>query len=169
MRELRIYKIVRDTAVDGVGWRTTIYCSGCSHECPGCHNPATWDINAGSTMTIDEILEFLNKDENNVTFSGGDPMYQPEAFAKLAKRIVTEQHKTIWCYTGFTYEQVAANRSMRKMLPWLEVLVDGQFIEACRDTNLLFRGSSNQRLIDVQSSLTEGKAVEWKFNPFPNF
>ncbi|MCQ2231373.1 MAG: anaerobic ribonucleoside-triphosphate reductase activating protein [Paludibacteraceae bacterium] len=169
MCKLRIYRIVRDTAVDGVGWRTTIYCSGCSHECPGCHNPATWDIDSGETKTIDEVLEFLSKDENNVTFSGGDPMYQAVAFTELARRIVEEQHKTIWCYTGFTYEQVIANRAMSRMLTWIEVLVDGPFIEYLRDTNLLFRGSSNQRLIDVQASMAEGRAIEWKYNPFPQF
>lgn len=96
-------------------------------------------------------------------------MYQAEAFAELARRIVQELHRTIWCYTGFTFEQVLADPVMSKMLPWLEVLVDGPFIEAKKSDRLLFRGSENQRLIDVQRSLASGKTVEFAYDPYPQF
>lgn len=162
-------RIVVDTTVDGPGWRTSVYCAGCRHACPGCHNPETWDFKAGYKATIDEIIEELRATEGNITFSGGDPMYQPEAFAELARRITEELHRTIWCFTGFLYEQVLADVSMRKLLPYLEVLVDGPFIESKKDDTLMFRGSSNQRLIDVQKSLQSGTVVEYAWNPYPEF
>lgn len=157
--------------VDGPGWRSSIYCAGCRHACKGCHNPETWSFTAGEEMTVDMVLARLVEieEDHNITFSGGDPMYQAEAFTELARRIVQEQHRTVWCYTGFRYEDVLADPVMSKMLPWLEVLVDGPFIEEQKNTNLMFRGSANQRLIDVQRSLKEGKIVEWQYNPYPEF
>ena len=99
-------------------------------------------------MTVDELLEIIKADEmSNVTFSGGDPFYQVEAFTELARRIKEETHKTIWCWTGFTIEEIQKSEQMSQMLQWLDVLVDGPFILALRDTDLLFRGSSNQRII----------------------
>lgn len=166
---IQLMRIVVDTTVDGPGWRTSVYCAGCRHACPGCHNPETWDFNAGHRATIEEIIDELRPTEGNITFSGGDPMYQPEAFAELARRIREELHRTIWCFTGFRYEQVLADDSMRKVLPYLEVLVDGPFIESKKDDTLMFRGSSNQRLIDVQKSLEKGSVVEYIWNPYPDF
>lgn len=167
--EIQLMRIVVDTTVDGPGWRSSVYCAGCRHACPGCHNPETWSFQAGVPASVDDILSQLAATEGNITFSGGDPMYQAEAFTELARRIVTELHRTVWCYTGFTYEQVAANPVMSKMLPWLEVLVDGPFIEDQKSLDLLFRGSSNQRLIDVQRSLQAGHAVEFAYDPYPTF
>ena len=166
---IQLMKIVSDTTVDGPGWRTSVYCAGCRHACPGCHNPETWSFTAGHSVSIDEIMEELKFAEGDITFSGGDPMYQPEAFTELARRIREELHKGIWCYTGFLYEQVVADPKMSKMLPYLEVLVDGPFIEAKKSLDLLFRGSSNQRLVDVQKSLKAGKVVEFDYNPYPTF
>ena len=135
---------------DGPGFRTSIYCAGCAHHCPGCHNPQSWDFKGGYEVTIDELLEVIKADEfANVTFSGGDPLYQVEAFTELARRIKTETDKTIWCYTGFTYEEIQADPRLSQILPYLDVLVDGPYIEALRDTNLRFRGSSNQRIIEL--------------------
>ena len=114
-------------------------------------------------------MEELKFAEGGITFSGGDPMYQPEAFTELARRIHEELHKGIWCYTGFLFEQVVEDPKMSKMLPYLEVLVDGPFIEAQRSLDLLFRGSSNQRLVDVQKSLKASKVVEFDYNPYPTF
>ncbi len=140
--------IVHQTMADGPGFRTAIYCAGCSHACPGCHNPQSWDFNAGEWMTVDELLEIIKADEmSNVTFSGGDPFYQAPAFTELARRIKQETNKTIWCWTGFTIEEIQKSEKMSQMLQWLDVLVDGPFILALRDTDLLFRGSSNQRII----------------------
>lgn len=168
-QHIRLMRIVVDTTVDGPGWRSSVYCAGCRHACSGCHNPETWIFSAGQSVSIDEILSQLASTEGNITFSGGDPMYQAVAFTELARRIVTELHRTIWCYTGFLYEEVVADPVMRQMLPYLEVLVDGPFIEARKSLDLLFRGSDNQRLIDVQRSLKEGHAVTFDYNPYPNF
>ena len=102
-------------------------------------------------MTVDELLEVIKADEfANVTFSGGDPLYQVEAFTELARRIKEETDKTIWCYTGFTYEEVLADPRLNQILPYLDALVDGPYVEALRDTNLPFRGSSNQRIINLK-------------------
>jgi anaerobic ribonucleoside-triphosphate reductase activating protein len=99
-------------------------------------------------MDVDELLEIVKSDSmSNVSFSGGDPMYQAPAFTELARRIKEETGKTIWCWTGFTYEEVQADAVMAAMLPYLDVLVDGPFLLERRDTGLLFRGSDNQRII----------------------
>lgn len=166
---LQLMSLVVDTTVDGPGWRTSVYGAGCRHACPGCHNPETWDFAAGESVEVDELFERIAATEGNVTFSGGDPMYQAEAFTALAERIVCELHRTIWCYTGFLYEEVARDAVMSRMLPWLEVLVDGPYIARLRDTGLLFRGSSNQRLVDVPQSLRRGEVVLYEYNPYPSF
>lgn len=160
---LRIIKILEDTTVDGPGFRTAIYCSGCFHQCPGCHNPQSWDMEAGHEMSNDEIMDVIKADPYaSVTFTGGDPLYQAEGFAELAERIKSETGKNIWCYTGFLYEQLLGMEHARRLLNTIDVLVDGPFVEALKDPDLLFRGSSNQRLIDVQKSLKAGEVVLWK-------
>ena len=166
---IQLMRIVVDTTVDGPGWRTSVYCAGCRHACPGCHNPETWSFTAGQATSIDDIIAELSTTEGNITFSGGDPMYQAEAFTELARRIREELHRTIWCYTGFRFEEVLKDPVMSKMLPYLEVIVDGPFVEAEKSLDLLFRGSKNQRLIDVQKSLKEGKVVEFEYQPYPEF
>lgn len=167
--KIQLMRIVVDTTVDGPGWRSSVYCAGCRHACPGCHNPETWSFKAGQEVPIDEIVAQLAETEGNITFSGGDPMYQAETFTELARRIREELHRTIWCYTGFRYEEVVADPVMSAMLPYLEVLVDGPFVEAEKSLDLLFRGSRNQRLIDVQKSLQAGKVVEFEYSPYPVF
>ena len=135
---------------DGPGLRTSIYCAGCSHHCKGCHNPQSWDIANGKWMSIDEIMEVIKADTiSNVSFSGGDPFFQVEAFTELARRIKTETSKTIWCWTGFTIEQIRADAHLAMLLPYIDTLVDGPFILEQRDTTLLFRGSPNQRIIHL--------------------
>ncbi len=147
--------------VDGPGFRTSIYCAGCSHHCPGCHNPQSWDFHGGKDMTTEEIMKIIEADPYaNVTFSGGDPMFQAAGFTELAREIHKRTNKDIWCFTGFTFESLI-NIEQRELLEQIDVLVDGPFVEKLRDPDLLFRGSSNQRLIDVQSSLYEGKVVLW--------
>lgn len=146
--KIRILNILEQTMADGPGFRTAIYCAGCAHRCPGCHNPQSWDFGAGYDVTVDELLDIIKADEmSDVSFSGGDPFYQVEAFTELARRIKTETDKTIWCWTGFTLEEIQADPRLAQMLPWLDVLVDGPFILERRDTSLLFRGSPNQRII----------------------
>ncbi len=101
----------------------------------------------------------------DVTFSGGDPMFQPEGFAELAKAIKEKSRKNIWCYTGYTFEQLISNPRQRELLQYLDVLVDGRFRQDLRDESLYFRGSSNQRLIDVPTSLRKQKAVVYHYIP----
>lgn len=135
---------------DGPGLRTSIYCAGCHHHCVGCHNPQSWDMNNGKWMTVDEILDVIKADSfSNVSFSGGDPFYQVDAFTELARRIKAETRKTIWCWTGFTIEEIRADEHLAQMLPYIDTLVDGPFILEQRDTQLLFRGSPNQRIIHL--------------------
>ena len=163
MATLRVLDIVGGTSVDGPGLRTSIYLAGCGHNCPGCHNPQSWDFDGGTEMTVDEIMEIVREQDFNVTLSGGDPMYQPEGVAELAAAINKDGY-TLWCYTGFTYEQLSAMPRYRELLPLIDVLVDCPFIEAERDLKLHFRGSSNQRLIDMRLSLSSGEMVLWSGN-----
>lgn len=157
---LSIIDIIEDTTVDGPGFRTAIYAAGCPNACPGCHNPESWDIKNGRSISTEAILEkVLADDFANVTFSGGDPMFQPEGFAELAQAIKEKSGKNIWCYTGYTFERLLANPVQAKLLQFIDVLVDGKFQQNLKDESLLFRGSSNQRLIDVKASLKAQKAV----------
>ena len=147
---LSILDILEDTTVDGPGFRTAIYAAGCPNGCPGCHNPESWDINRGHWMSTEEILEKVLADNfADVTFSGGDPMFQPEGFTQLAHAIKEWSRKNIWCYTGYTLEECLADPARRECLRWIDTLVDGRYVEALRDLSLDFRGSSNQRIIDV--------------------
>ncbi len=151
---IRVLDIIEDTTVDGPGFRTSIYCAGCSHACKGCHNPQSWDFNGGREMTTDEIMKIIEADPYaDVTFSGGDPMYQAEGFIELARAIRQRTDKTIWCYTGFTYEALLKMPKQRELLELIDVLVDGPFVESLRDPDLLFRGSSNQRIISLPQPL----------------
>ena len=147
---IRVLDILEETMADGPGLRTSIYCAGCAHHCPGCHNPQSWNFGAGKWMSVDALMELIKADPfSNVTFSGGDPFYQVDGFTTLARRIKEETNKTIWCWTGFTYEEILADVKMKQLLQYLDVLVDGPFIQEKRDTGLHFRGSSNQRIIHL--------------------
>ena len=149
--KIRVLDIIEETMADGPGFRTSIYCAGCAHACPGCHNPQSWDFKGGNEMSVQDLLDVIKADEfADVTFTGGDPLYQVEAFTELARRIKEETGKTIWCYTGFTYEEILADERLRQILPYLDVLVDGPYMESLRDTDLPFRGSSNQRIINLK-------------------
>ena len=160
---LSILKIVEDTTVDGPGFRTSVYCAGCPNHCAGCHNPQSWDIANGKALDIEEIMSVIERAPfSDVTFSGGDPMFQPEGFASLARLIKERTEKNIWCYTGFLFENILKNEKQRALLELVDVLVDGPFINELKDESLLFRGSSNQRLIDVKRSLSEDKIVLYR-------
>ena len=153
-----------DSIVDGPGLRTVIWTQGCLHHCPECQNPQTWDFNGGGLVPISEVLKAIDEleEQTGITFSGGDPMYQPEACTKIAK-YCKEKGYNIWVYTGFTYEELmnlAKTKPIYKeFLKYVDILVDGQFKIAEKDLNLLFRGSRNQRLIDVPKTLKRGKIV----------
>lgn len=161
---ISILDIVEETVVDGPGFRTAVYAAGCPNKCPGCHNPQSWDIEAGRRMPIADILDKIKSDEfAQVTFSGGDPIFQVEAFTQLARRIKEETGKNIWCYTGWKYEDIERSGRLSQILPYIDVLVDGRYKQELRDEQLLFRGSSNQRLIDVPASLSAGSVVLFSY------
>ena len=145
---LRVAGIVDGTAVDGPGLRTSIYFAGCDHRCPGCHNPHTWPFDAGEDIASDELLRRIADNDFDVTFSGGDPMYQAERLVPLA-RAIKAMGKNIWCYTGFVYDDIRDLAPYSQLLKYIDVLVDGPYIEALRDPSLRFRGSSNQRIIEL--------------------
>ena len=150
-----------DSIVDGDGIRTVIWTQGCKHNCPKCHNPETHDMNGGALIDVDEIKNELKnlKGQDGVTFSGGDPFYQPRECAELAKYIHS-LGMNVWAYTGFTFENLLElseyNKYIMDFLKEIDILIDGPFIFALKNFDLLFRGSSNQRIIDVKKSLELG-------------
>ena len=146
---MRVLDIIEGTVVDGVGLRTSIYFAGCTHHCPGCHNPQSWDLSGGTEMSVDDIMERIAEYGLNVTFSGGDPLMQIDnGLLDLAARIHT-LGLNIWCYTGYTLEEIKSDSKLRPILDAVDVLVEGRYIAALRDIHLPFRGSSNQRIIDT--------------------
>lgn len=151
---------------NGPGVRVTLWLPGCPHHCPGCHNPESWDINAGQVFNDKQknnIIELLkNPYIKGLTLSGGDPLtYHGNRefldFLKLIKE--TFKDKTIWCYTGWTWEQLSPNL---EMLQYIDVLVEGRFEIDKRDVTLKFRGSTNQRIVNVPLSLARGEVVLWE-------
>jgi len=159
---MRIANYVQDSIVDGTGLRFTLFTQGCPHHCEGCHNPQTHDPNGGREMSVDDIVDVIlqNPLTDGVTFSGGEPFAQPEACAEIARR-VREKGLNIWAYSGWTLEQLLndSREAVREFLELCDVLVDGPFILAQRSLTLKWRGSHNQRVLDVRKSLAEGKAV----------
>lgn len=151
---MKILNIDTDCTDNGIGLRTTIYVAGCWHFCKGCHNPFSWNKNRGEDLTINEIIDIILENElADVTISGGDPLtFQYEETLKLVKTIKERTNKNIWLYTGFTFDEVYNLR--REILEYIDVLVDGKFQIENRDLTLRFRGSSNQKIINVRNELT---------------
>ena len=161
--EIRIAGTVTESIVDGPGFRYTVFVQGCPHNCPGCHNPQTHDLNAGKLVDTDELFKECIEDPLNkgVTFSGGEPFLQATALYELGKRF-KERGMSLWCYSGWTFEELQKQgEDVQKLLSIVDVLVDGKFIEERRTLSLQFRGSDNQRLIDVRKSIKKGSAVEY--------
>ena len=156
--------IQQDSIVDGVGIRAVIWTQGCSHNCPGCHNPGTHDFNGGFEVDVDEVNDAISELEfqDGITFSGGDPFFQAEACAKIAKHIQS-LGMNVWCYTGFLFEDLLKSslkkKAIRDFLDNIDILVDGPFVISKRSYSAKFRGSSNQRIIDVKKSLEQGTVV----------
>ncbi|MBQ7205240.1 MAG: anaerobic ribonucleoside-triphosphate reductase activating protein [Muribaculaceae bacterium] len=159
---LRVLHIVEGTSVDGPGLRTSIYLAGCSHHCPGCHNPASWNFQGGEERTIDELMQVIAYNEAPVTLSGGDPLQQPRGTRELIQRVKRELGYNVWCFTGYAWEAIVGDPVLLDTVRELDVLVDGPFVAAERDISLRFRGSRNQRLIDVQRTLDSGMLTLWK-------
>lgn len=156
---LRLAGIVRDSIVDGIGVRDVIFFQGCSHKCRGCHNPHTWNYSGGEHRFIGSVVKELSNSSNNITISGGEPLDQYDSLVELCKQF-KKQGKSIWVYTGNTVPN-KLSLPYRELSKWVEVIVDGKFIEEQKDSNLLFRGSSNQRLIDLPKSVIEQRIVLW--------
>ena len=143
--------LMPDSIVDGEGIRAVLWTQGCLHKCPGCQNPQTHSFNDGFLIDIEEVKEQIDalEGQDGITFSGGDPFYNPEAFLLFVKRVKEETALNIWCYTGYTYEEILANPRLKAVLDYIDVLVDGRFEQALFSPYLEFRGSSNQRILRI--------------------
>lgn len=150
--------ILTDSIVDGEGLRAVIWTQGCSHNCKGCHNPETHDFNKGIEVEISKVKEEIKKLrlQDGITLSGGDPFFQAKASAEIAK-FAKEQGLNVWAYTGFLFEDLLKSSDAKELLNYIDVLVDGKFELENKSLNIKFRGSTNQRLINVPKSLKDGK------------
>lgn len=163
---MNIADVLYESIVDGEGVRATIFISGCKHNCKGCFNKKLQNFNYGyevNNQLIDKISKEIEKRTflSGITLSGGDPFYQPNEVIKLIKKLYIPQNN-IWAYTGFTFEEILTNKEQKELLSYINVLVDGEFIQELHDATLAFRGSSNQRIIDVQQSLINKKVILYK-------
>ena len=157
---------VSESIVDGPGFRYTIFVQGCPHNCPGCHNPQTHDFKGGRIVDTDELFRECVEDPLNkgVTFSGGEPFSQAKELYELGKRF-KEHGYDLWCYTGWTMKELwkmsESEYYVGKLLSVIDVLVDGRFIEERKTLSLPFRGSENQRLIDMKATLEENMVINY--------
>mgnify|MGYP001125703751 CR=1 FL=1 len=160
---IRIAGFEKESITDGTGVRYTIFVQGCKHECVGCHNTDTHSMDGGALFSIDKIVEEIKELEylDGVTLSGGDPFFQPAESLKLLKKIKEETGKNIWAYTGYVFETLLRirNKDIWDMLNYIDVIVDGPYVEKERDIGLRFRGSRNQRIINVRESLKIGTTI----------
>ena len=159
--KIKVAGLIPDSIVDGRGIRLTVFVQGCPHRCPGCHNPQTHDFAGGQEMDTEEIIARFRADPllDGITLTGGDPFCQPAACAALA-RAARASGLNVWAYTGYLYEETLSDPAMRELLEEVDVLIDGPFVLAERTLSLRFRGSKNQRAIDVPASLKSGTVVE---------
>ena len=161
---MKIAGTIQDSIVDGPGLRFVVFTQGCPHACPGCHNPETHDINGGEEKAVEEIIAEMRKNPltDGLTLSGGEPFLQARDCAALAIAAKSDG-LNVWAYSGWTYEQLCGmaqdDADINALLSLIDVLVDGRFEEAKRSLGLRFRGSSNQRLIDVRKTLDSGEVV----------
>ena len=167
MKTLRLAGVMRESIVDGPGIRMTVFGQGCPHHCKGCHNPETHDPNGGYLSHPENILKAIAQNPllQGVTFSGGEPFFQAEEFAELGAEI-KKRGLHITTYSGYTFEQImsgieAGKPGWKELLSVTDMLVDGKFVLEEKSLNLLFRGSKNQRLINVPNSLEAKEAVLW--------
>jgi anaerobic ribonucleoside-triphosphate reductase activating protein len=160
--ELRVAGIVKESVVDGPGFRYVIFAQGCEHGCKGCHNPDTHSLDGGYAVDTVSLIKDIKQSKyiDGVTFSGGEPFLQAGAFVHIAEKLKKENINIV-CYTGFTYEELLQSKDLStiKLLGLTDMLIDGPYMEELKDISLTFRGSKNQRIIDVKSSLRERKVI----------
>lgn len=152
---LRLLMTYKETIVDGIGLRYSLYFAGCSHACPGCHNEYSWNPNHGNILTYEKLEEIAKEINENtlldgITISGGDPLFNPTDMLKVLKFLKAKTGKNIWLYTGYTIEQLREDELRKKCLKYVDVLVDGRFVKELYNPNIKFRGSSNQRIINKE-------------------
>lgn len=153
--------IAGDSIVDGPGIRTTVFAQGCPHHCPGCHNPETWEFGRGTQVPVEGVVELVKANPlcRGVTFSGGEPFAQAGEFTRLA-RLLKQEGYEVAAYTGYTFEQLLSGTAEQKeLLAVVDVLIDGPFLEHERSLELNFRGSRNQRILNVPASLEAGQPI----------
>ena len=158
---LKLSGIQQDSIVDGPGIRTTFFCQGCPHHCEGCHNPETWPFEGGTEMDTDTLVEIVTANPlcKGVTFSGGEPFAQAEGYAGLAEALKAKGYE-IASYSGYTFEQLLnGTPAQKKLLGLLDILIDGPFVQAEKSLEIAFRGSKNQRILDVPKSLAAKQAI----------
>lgn len=162
--KLRIHNVIPESVVDGPGLRLAVFTQGCGHHCPGCHNPSTHDIDAGYEVEVEELSAMLAQNPllSGVTLTGGEPFLQPLGCLALALS-AHAQGKNVWAYTGYTLEALRGkdDKAIDALLAQIDVLVDGPFLLAERSLELKFRGSKNQRIIDMAAS-NGGEIALWK-------
>lgn len=162
---MRVAGIVRDSIVDGIGIRDTVFLQGCPHHCKGCHNPQTWDYGGGEEMSVQEILDLLSNSSNDITISGGEPLEQFDELMHLLEAIRKNTNKRVWLYTGyiFNFELCSDIYVLNLLSNYVDVLIDGRFVKSLTG-DYQFKGSSNQRLIDLPKSVKENKIILWEDN-----
>ena len=163
---LNLTGIQADSIVDGPGIRTTFFCQGCPHHCEGCHNPETWPFEGGTPMDTQTMVNIVASNPlcKGVTFSGGEPFAQAEGFLELAKALKAEGYE-VASYSGYTFEALLhGTPAQRQLLEAIDILIDGPFVQAQKSLEIAFRGSVNQRILDVPKSLQSGSAV-WTTSP----
>lgn len=162
MDSIRLARTLQtDSIVDGKGLRCVLWTQGCLHNCLGCHNPQTHALDGGEEYSIDEVISWIMRYpyHDGITLTGGEPFLQVDALCQILDEIASLNYN-VWCYTGYLFEQLLEDSSKRKLLEKIDVLVDGPFVLSKRSLAIAFRGSTNQRLIDVQASLKENRVIE---------
>ncbi|MDD3170733.1 MAG: anaerobic ribonucleoside-triphosphate reductase activating protein [Bacilli bacterium] len=157
---IRIAGIINDSIVDGPGLRLTIFTQGCYHACKGCHNPETHDINGGFKMSIDDIMEMVDSNPllSGITISGGEPILQWSKCAILAKK-AKERKLNVMMYTGYEFEKIVKIPNISQLLENVDWIVDGEFVEEKKSLDIKYRGSTNQRIIDVKKTYEKKEVV----------
>ncbi|MGE5422759.1 MAG: anaerobic ribonucleoside-triphosphate reductase activating protein [Ignavibacteriales bacterium] len=166
--KIRVCGFTKESVVDGPGIRAVVFAQGCPHRCVGCHNPDTWDSEDGFDLEIDDILFQIASNPllRGLTLTGGEPFAQSEGFAELAARVKSSGLDVV-TYSGYTYEELMEKGrqdvSVMKILENTDILIDGPYMEELKDLSLAYRGSRNQRIIDINSSFQTGKVVQLEY------